>query len=262
MQTTVEKITPAVASKMLDRNTVNRPITKSWVNSLTDAMVRGEWKLNGEAIKIASTDQLLDGQHRLLALIAASERGVSHIETLVVRGLPPPVFDTIDQGKKRSAADIFSIAGEKHSSTLAAAVRGIFCCVHARFGGNVSMQQLEAVLRDYPTVRYWTGVYAGDKGLRILFPSVLVSVVTMASARHGDDKASEFLARLRDGVGLASGDPRLILRDKMMESRTPSKHLSTQAAATYIIKAWNAFILGKKMGLLRLASDEAFPVLR
>lgn len=67
----VETITPDIAKTMLGENVNNRRISHDNVNMFAREMRNGEWRFNGEAIKFSKDGRLLDGQHRLLAVIAA-----------------------------------------------------------------------------------------------------------------------------------------------------------------------------------------------
>lgn len=115
----VIKVGPDLAAELLDGNVANRPLSMVRVDNLAAAMLRGEWKFNGDAIRIAASGRLLDGQHRLNAIVKS---GVE-IECILVRGLPDDTFDTIDTGRPRKASDILSIAGLKNSTVSAAAAK-------------------------------------------------------------------------------------------------------------------------------------------
>ena len=118
MQVQVQTITPDYAAALLAKNTSNRPFTSSHADTIANGIRRGEWKLNGDAIRISDDGVLLDGQHRLTAIVRA---GVP-VQSVVIGGLPRDVFDTIDIGaKRRSTADVLAIHGEKHYTTLSAA---------------------------------------------------------------------------------------------------------------------------------------------
>ena len=63
-------ITPKLAKELLLKNNSNRRITKSFVTTYANDMREGRWKGNtAEFIKIADDGDILDGQHRLLAII-------------------------------------------------------------------------------------------------------------------------------------------------------------------------------------------------
>lgn len=115
----VQTITPEIASSWLIKNSNNRPLSSYWVDTLVSAMKKGEWKYNAEAIKFDEDGNLLDGQHRLTAIVKS---GVS-IQALVVYGLAPEVFITLDQGRKRTTRDDLAMNGVHNTSNIAAALR-------------------------------------------------------------------------------------------------------------------------------------------
>lgn len=85
----LETITPDCAKEMLDKHTGGRHLKIHHINKLADAMKNGKWIMNGEAIKITSDDQVVDGLHRLFACIQADVP----FETVVVRGIDPSMFE-------------------------------------------------------------------------------------------------------------------------------------------------------------------------
>lgn len=112
MKITREKITPAKAKAMLEKNDNNRIIKKPRVNSFAAIMEAGKWKEdNGETLTIDINDDMLNGQHRLNALVDAD---VS-LYFWVARGADPEVKNTIDTGKSRTVSDVFSLNGENYA---------------------------------------------------------------------------------------------------------------------------------------------------
>ncbi len=117
IQTGIETITPTIAKDMLENNAHNRKPNMGNVNKIAKALKSGEWQINGQAISIDSNGAIGDGQHRLMACM---QTGVN-FDTVVVRGISPDAFKTIDIGKNRSAGDVLGISGvdKRLSSKLA-----------------------------------------------------------------------------------------------------------------------------------------------
>lgn len=115
----VEYITPDKAKRYLSGNQNNRKLSTSIVNQYSESIKRGEWKLNGESIKFDNDGKLIDGQHRLHAIIKAN----TGIQMLVISGLNKEVFSTIDAGKKRTAGDCLSIQGVPNYNGIASIIR-------------------------------------------------------------------------------------------------------------------------------------------
>lgn len=112
------KIDPAMATKMLEKNAVNRKLRPRIVECYAEDMAEGLWDETGEAIKFSRTGRLLDGQHRLAAII---ESGLT-LELLVVTGLPDKSQGSMDQGAGRTAMQALSMGSDVPNASLTAAV--------------------------------------------------------------------------------------------------------------------------------------------
>ena len=122
MRSRVQTITPERASEWLAANTTNRPVSKAVVRSFAQAMRRGEWMVTHQGIAFDTRGVLVDGQHRLAAIIEADRP----VELTVFTEVGEGTFDVLDTGKRRSAADVLAIEGEKSSTMLAAMVRTVW----------------------------------------------------------------------------------------------------------------------------------------
>jgi hypothetical protein len=101
-------ITPEIAKNILNEgNYDNRNIRKGHVQNLASRILRGEWKLTPQGIILHTSGRLLDGQHRLLAIVQAD----TPVTTTVFTVSDESVFKTLDQGAKRSMADISGVDG-------------------------------------------------------------------------------------------------------------------------------------------------------
>lgn len=107
MKTHVMSVTPAMAEKWLQRNTINRPIRMSVVEGYLAAYRRGEYKLTHQGIAFATDGALLDGQHRLTALTQMPQ-GFS-LQMMVTTDMPPDSFKAIDLGLRRSNSDVLRV---------------------------------------------------------------------------------------------------------------------------------------------------------
>lgn len=115
-----ETITPELATEYLETNVENqRKLSALVAGRYIASMKKGLWRVNGEAIKFDTNGKLCDGQHRLTACASSG----CTIESLVIRGLDPDVFDSLDTGKQRSAGDVLRMMGVKSYSSVSGAVR-------------------------------------------------------------------------------------------------------------------------------------------
>ncbi|HTA34343.1 MAG TPA: hypothetical protein VK721_13060 [Solirubrobacteraceae bacterium] len=114
----VVDLTPEMAQTMLGENIRNRPIRHAYVKRLAEAMTRGEWTMNGEPIQVADDGTLLNGQHRLSAVVKSG----TTIPILIVSGLPAEALRTVDTGTRRTLSDVLALRGESDTTNLAAAL--------------------------------------------------------------------------------------------------------------------------------------------
>lgn len=122
MESRTELITPSLASAYLGFNKRNRPLRKSVVLQYAKDMRAGKWELHHQGIAFNCDGTLLDGQHRLAAVI---ESQVS-VPMLVTRGVSESAQLTMDDHAKRTAADAIGLAhGKDYTNRHVAIVR---CC--------------------------------------------------------------------------------------------------------------------------------------
>ncbi len=115
----IVRMTPKLAEEILTKNTLNRPLRSGRVEKYAADMKAGNWTLNGETIKLTADGQLLDGQHRLYAVVFAE----TVVDMLLIEGLDASVMPTIDTGAPRGFADVLSIRGGKNNLVVATTMR-------------------------------------------------------------------------------------------------------------------------------------------
>lgn len=250
-------ITPEMAADLLKLNSFNRPLSKSHVNKLANAIKKGEWEYCGDSIKISSENTLLDGQHRLHAIIQAN----IPVETLIIRELPSKTFHVIDTGKKgRGTADVLAIAGEKNQNVLAAMV----CMLIEYENSNdftvrsvrPSATEVAAYIDQHPEVRDFANTRPGVH--KLTTPSI-AAVLTYLFSKVDKQKCDQFMERLATGVGLEQNNPILQVRELLIQNRHATKKFSKKIVAAIVIKAFNYYRSGKSIARIRYSNDERFP---
>ncbi len=114
-------ITPFLATEFLAKNySSNRPLTQSHVKRLSEAILNGEFII-GDTIKFNRADQLIDGQHRLSAIVKANKP----VSMLVIRGYDDLAMSVLDIGTKRSVADIAKLSGTSLNTKQLSIARAI-----------------------------------------------------------------------------------------------------------------------------------------
>ncbi len=246
----VERITPEVAQKILEesKDIRNRNVSDSHVAWLAAQMKSNKWMLNGEAIILDDEDQLIDGQHRLWAVINS---GVT-IESLVVRGADRKGFASIDTGAARTLGNVLGITGEKDSVALGSALSWVYrhdigkMFSSSKTAGFTSAVGL-ALMRKYPELRdavEYSGKNRNNEILKRVSRSVMIFLYHRFSA-HSKEKAAEFFECLSDQRFDTSGTATRSLRDWLLRRDPGGGTNATLELLAIFVKAWTMFLDGR-----------------
>lgn len=123
----IEVVTPELAKYLLENKATNRPVGATHVRELANEINDGRWVPSHQGIALNSEGRLIDGQHRLEAVVKADR----DVEMLVSYDVPDEAFAVIDQHRKRTAAQILSLYGvTTDNPRLTAMARAILVIVH------------------------------------------------------------------------------------------------------------------------------------
>lgn len=147
----IVRVTPEIATEWLAKNNDNRAINNSRVNLYSSAMRDGHWVENGQPIIISTDGYLIDGQHRLTALIRA---GVS-LDMLLVRleetdegGVLTARHIPIDIGQSRTASNITGL-----HPRVASIIRQMIWMFEK--GGQTVSKDPEVIMQRYDRIKEW-----------------------------------------------------------------------------------------------------------
>lgn len=140
MTLAVETVTPAQAKQWLDvDNHGNRTMRAGWVDYLAEEISAGRWQITHMGIALDPKGNLLDGQHRLAAIVQSD----TPVQIVVARNVPPEAYMAVDRGKMRSIADVLHT--DRRSTSIAAAIVTVLQ-VHS-YNGSPSPEDVHTVLR-------------------------------------------------------------------------------------------------------------------
>lgn len=261
MNVTKETITPKKAMEWLKRNVNNRPLSQRWVDDLARAITDKAWRLNGDCIRFNGNGDLIDGQHRLNACVQSGKP----FESYVVRGLDHDAFDTIDQGKRRSIADVFARQGYKHYTTLASAVRWLWLyesnSLPSARKESLRPDEANELLEKHPAIHHAVEVARSlITTTKLINPGLLSFLLYITTEKHGD-VAEKFWSSVVSAEGLKKQSPAYQLHSRLVNNLGSVAKLHNDTIAALAVKAWNAFKAGKPVGALRWAENEDFPTI-
>lgn len=272
-QARVVTVSPQVANEMLEKlNKKNRRFRIKYSRYLAEEINNGRWKLNGDAVRISKSGVLLDGQHRLGAILVANKE----VEILLISGLDDNVFDTIDQGLVRTGGDILQLAGYSNCNHLASAAR--LAAIYTEHDWTPSLiksikiskpQILEYVAKHPELVDSVSFYKEHAKQLNLMGPPGITTAFHFVTGTIHKVKRDAFFEKLASGADLSENDPILTLRNRLISLKSSNQRSTTNHTLliAFWVKAWNAFYLGKKLTPTGLRwtqtgrSEEGFPKL-
>lgn len=257
-------MTPGWATDLLKMNRVNRPLNEQHVKRLANQITTGKWRFNGDSIKIAETDDVLDGQHRLNAIILANKP----VETLMIYGIEREAFSTIDTLRKpRSASDILALNGATRYRNIAASalqwlIRWQRGCIESYLApqNRVENSDVEDAFAAHPSI-----VLAAEQAMRVnkLANASIVAFFYYVLTNRNPRLADRMIETLHDPSGVAITDPFYNLRVYFTTNKLKPK--SPIVTIALMIKAANAAAKGKRIETLSWKHQgkvvEAFPTL-
>lgn len=254
---TLVQVTPAVAEELLGKNVRNRNVREKVVRAYGRDMRADNWLVTGEAIKIAEDGDLIDGQHRLLAVIWS---GVT-VPMFVAKGIRADAQRVMDTGAKRSPGDMLKLDGHANAHHLAAAAR--FAITYLASSASPSRTQRDAVTnselseflennQDFPAA-----VAAVLHYRRTIDIPMSVTGVTWWLLAQLDPEACEtFFHSIANNQTSGAGDPRNTLIQRLATARRNNESLTQTAQLSMLFRAWNHWRKGLPLAKLQVYSRE------
>jgi len=268
-------VTPRIAESWLGANKINRKVSETTVGRYASMMKAGGWQENGEAIKFNGDGSLMDGQHRLLAIV----RSKVPQKLVVVRGLDKNVFPSFDTHKKRNLGDVMSIAGiKKYNSHVATLTRLVYDYerhgLADMFSGTAT--KATAVSSSFVSNAEFLKYYKENEGIGKSLNAVLELMPNKTSKRFiaplsmqsfwfylfrqkDEEKAKIFIKKFSSGINLDGDDPIHRFREKIigyrMAKTTPNRKILTILA----VKSWNYWKGGDRPKALHAHKTSAMP---
>lgn len=275
----VETITPQLAEIYLGKNTHNRNIRKPVVAKYANDMERGFWNFDGAPIRFADDGTLLDGQHRLHAIIKSNMA----IDLLVVRGLKKETQATMDIGSVRQAGHFLQINGIKNANCIACFIRGyiglqngasVFYADSKADGGKVinsrgasvknrTISTMEIVDKYYTNPSLYNEIATFSRSLCKKSYSLIQAgaIGSIICYLHIDKKydllyINAFFSEIL-GISNTTNPTCRLLYDRLMKLKT-CKNFSMEGIeiTASITKVFNCYVEGKELKHLKISEND------
>ena len=258
----VEQVTAEVAAAWLGANTRNRGLRHARIDQYAEDMKAGRWHPTGETIKFSVSGRLLDGQHRLHAVVQAETVSVP---MLVVRGLLDESQAYMDTGAARTAGDALGLRGELHSNVLAAVCRlGYLVDTELLYRDNkafrVSHAQILGWLDENDDARFAVLRSAQHDMKSIELTASIRAYCYFRLARIDSDAAEQFFSSLGTLTNLPPGSPILALSSRLRRIAQDRQKVSAKSFVNITFRAWNAWREHRHLSNIPLIEHGRLPV--
>lgn len=239
----VETIDREKALEYLAKNKGNRPYQRKYSWFLASRQTDQEWQTNGDSIRFDTNGDLRDGQHRLEMV---RQTGMP-IDVVVVRGIDPEAFITMDTGKSRGLGDVLSIKGEDYPRSLAGALRWIRRYLSNNMRStSISHEKHLVTLTEHPELRdsvIFCQKFAKPAG----YPGqpAITAAIHYLSSRIDPEKANDFTERFITGLRIIDADdPVGRLRGQLNDLAKSHRIIAPDQIFAIFLFAWNAYRAG------------------
>jgi hypothetical protein len=238
-------LTSALAEKLLSHNTSNRPLRPLHVDELARDMAAGNWVQTGDSIKFDVNDILIDGQHRLAAVVKSKVT----IRVMLIIGLEPEARGVIDTNSRRSASDALGFAGvEKYRAPIAGAARialtreqGVWQTALDMRNPKFTNTEIVGWVDDNPGV--YTAAEIASRTYKAVGATPSAWVYCVYELMQVDlEQAQEFVYSLAEYRTDGPGDPRLALLNALRTANeTRGRVIKNPEMIFLVFRAWNAW---------------------
>lgn len=251
----LELIDPSTAKAYLATNSDNyRNLIPSHRNRLVADMKAGRWTFTNASIGFDVNGVMVDGQHRLEAIV---ESGCP-CWSLVVRGMPDGTKDnpSVDTGSRRSVSTHLSKHGVANPNIVAAVARALWRLrsgISSRSGGCAATDvQIAEIVASDATIEEATA--ATSKCKKLASPTMIATWFWLARFENEDlaIECSEILAGQREA---SSFHPFVKLREVFVQHNgsVAKNRMRDEVVLKYLMSAWAKALKGETVKLLRPA---------
>lgn len=253
-------VTPQLAYKWLEGNTHNRSLRQSVVERYARDMKAGKWRLTHEAVAFAPDGTLIDGQHRLWAVIEAN----SNIKFMVATDVPPESRAVINSGILRTDVDHLKFGYDMEVSSTAVAIVKRFLKDIQGSGGRPTSDEIKRTYDRYQEAIAFT-IKAFTRTVRGITTVPVMTAIARAYFTQEREKLAHFCELLCEGrfKNDLTDEPILLLRNYLLERaplRTSGGGNINDVIYAKTQRALWAYLHGERLGMLYPASSELFPL--
>ena len=254
-------VNPDIAQRWLRGNVVNRSLRAAKVQQYAADMAAGRWNFSESAICFSPDGQLLNGQHRLHAIVASG----TSVVLLVIRNMPADAMVTMDIGSARTAADALKFVGEAHQALLAATLKLCLLVDTKRIYRDTRLQavspgELIDFLAVNPEVRASVASAASNRKGIDCTPSAMACAHWLIANAAGRGMADHYFGQLSSRSNEPDGSAVLAVDSRLREIRRLKATHSQREYVYLLVKGWNHYAKGNSVRSLPIRPKGEFRI--
>lgn len=257
VRTIAVHLTPAAAKKLLERNVHNRKISEKVVQKYTAEIKAGEWRLTPGGIGFDDHGTLVDGQHRLQAIVRANQS----VPMLITLGLPTAGQEKVDRHRRRTLFDALYLAG---FATKRQEVEIATCLTRRLMRSDSGVIPSDSLVKQtldchLEHIRSVIALMKGDNKSRRGLSQASFLAAAVLYHEIDAEKCADFLKGVRTGAMLTQDHPAMRLRKLLLGETAMTSMPRGGANQSFIFRraiyAMQAHLEGRNIGGLREAED-------
>ena len=224
-------------------------------------MLKGNWVFDGQPIRMTESGTVLDGQHRLSAIVLSE----TSQEFLVVSGIKSDAFKVMDTGKNRSSGDVLGIKGYEHSTNLSSIAKLIISHNNNLNGGRgndkiSNTDVLDFIEKNENLMVLLKGSQKYYKEFQRVLPLSQIVFYRYIFSKKDVVASDDFWSKVCFGLGLEDKSPTKALRNLLIKDKLSKTSLPAKEKKALIIKAWNYYRADRGVSFIRWNKEnEKFP---
>ena len=256
----VVDVTPEMALLWLTEcNTQNRDPTKAQYEAISGDITTNQWALTHQGLAFTGEGKLLDGQHRLFAVL---DTGVT-VPIVITLNVSRDSALVIDRHRSRRARDLLNFSEHRMTLFDEAVIRRAISGMQSNSAAP-TVPSIVAFLHLHRERLEWATALFKSRGRGIVVAPLVASVFRASFHVEGEElkMLEHFTVVVQEGVVESGGEQAaVVLRDWLLaRGRTTRKRATGQETYARVIRAISAFLAKERLSKLYAASADLYPL--
>jgi len=255
MRTEVKLITPDEAKNILRKNTRNVAVNNALIQKYAIAMRAGKWSLTGQGISIAEDGTLIDGQHRLLAILRS---GIAQWMLVISELNYDATFNFYDTGRIRGASTILSLYA-KNAKVISACINFVHLLTISADTNHLRLSN-DQIVETYtlnPTIydriaKDARSLYEHSNLVNTSLVAGMMAYLVLIKLRDYEDVYAFFKQLM---TGESDSQTVKYTRAFLIRQKTSTRQLKNEARLWLLIKTWNYYIDKKEVSNMTMPTQ-------